>query len=256
MTKAILIEDEAPAMRVMTTLLSQEFDNVSIVAKLTSVEEALNYFSASPSPADIIFSDVMLGDGLSFEIFLAAKVTTPVVFITGYDRFMLQAFENNGIAYLLKPVETDDLKKALEKYASIRSHFDHQQAAVNTPDFKTLIGNQPRTRLIAKRGREHVVLRLSDIVLFYTEHKLVYVLDKDAKKYILDDTLTQLEQDLDSRRFFRANRQYIVNLDYVKGFKPIDRVKIVIDLEILYPGHSIVVSQESAPVFKEWLRNA
>lgn len=254
MLNAIIIEDEKSAMEMLAGMLT-EVPGVNIKARLTSVKESIEFISTHPG-TDIIFSDVQLTDGLSFEIFKQTGVQTPVIFTTGYDQFTMMAFENNGIDYLLKPISKSDLDKALLKYRKLQSHFSH--AEVNGPvrNLVKFINNRQKTRLLVKKGMENIVLRLEDITLFYTANKIVYVLDSCAKKYISDKTLTELEEELDSDIFFRANRQYVVNINYIRGFKPFEKVKLAIDLSIPGTNHRITISQETAPAFRKWMYDA
>ncbi len=238
------------------SILTEVSDEVNIQAKLKTVEESIEYFHNIPTPADIIFSDVQLPDGLSFEIFKQAGIKTPVIFTTCYDQFMLLAFENNGIDYIIKPIEKSDVEKALWKYKNLQHHFaDHLQEQ-SLSKLISFVSDRHKSRLLVKKGLEHLLLKLEDIILFYTENRVVFVIDRFSKKYILDKTLTELETELDDKIFFRANRQYIVNLDYVKGFKPFERVKLLIDLNVPEISHSIIVSQETAQSFRKWVRNA
>ena len=256
MINAIIIEDETPAIEVMSNILSRLSEEVNIQAKLRTVEESVDYFRNRPVTADIIFSDVQLSDGLSFEIFKQAGVKTPVIFTTCYDQFMLLAFENNAIDYILKPIEKSDVQKALLKYQNLLKHFTHHIQDESIARLMNLVNDRHKSRLLVKKGLEHILLRVEDVILFYTENKIVCVLDKFSKKYILDKTLTELETELDDKMFFRANRQYIVNLNYVKGFKPFEKVKLVIDLNVPEVSHAIIVSQETAQSFRKWVRDA
>ncbi len=252
MLNVILIEDEKPAMEVLVKMLENVSVNVNIKARLNSVKESIEFISAHPD-ADIIFSDVQLSDGLAFEIFRQTEVQIPVIFITGYDKFMMMAFENNGIDYLLKPVSKSDLDKALLKYRKLQTHF--AQHGINEPLEKLVkfINNRKKTRLLVKRGIESIALKLEDIILFYTENKLVYVIDRFSKKYISDKTLTELEEELDENIFFRANRQYIININFIKGYKPFEKVKLSVDFNIPEINHYITISQETAPAFRKWI---
>jgi DNA-binding LytR/AlgR family response regulator len=255
MINAIIIEDEAPAMKIMAHTLSQFSPEVNIQAMLSTVKESIRYFLNGPA-GDIIFCDVQLTDGLSFEIFKQTGVQTPVIFTTGYDQFTLLAFENNGIDYLLKPVEKADVEKALLKYKRLRNHF--AQTNVNAPLEKlvTFINSKKKSRLLVKRGLENRVLLLEDVVLFFTENKVAYIVDRFSNKYVSDKTLTELEEELDENSFFRVNRQYIINVNYVKGFKPYEKVKLTIDFSIPEINHSIIISQETAPAFRKWMHDA
>ncbi|MFI5133073.1 MAG: LytR/AlgR family response regulator transcription factor [Chitinophagales bacterium] len=253
MLNAIIIEDERPALEHLLRTLSEVSVNVKVKAALSTVKESIDYLSG-PSDADIIFSDVQLSDGLSFEIFNHADVHIPVIFITGYDEFMLNAFEYNGIDYLLKPVHKDDLEKALMKYRMLEKHFGNNQASVG--NLLKQLNIKKKNRLLVRKGMENIPLRLQDIVLFYTENKIVYVIDQSGRKYLIDKNLSDLEEDLDDTMFFRANRQYIVNINYIKGFKAYEKVKLQVDLTLAELNHCIIVSQETAPEFREWMYNA
>jgi len=250
--KAIIIEDEVPALENLLYTLKQADLSIEIVSALSSVREAIAYFETHAASADIIFSDVQLTDGLSFRIFEAVAVKAPVVFITGYDQFMLEAFEHNGIDYLLKPVDVDELQKALLKYQMLKKHFsasNEQAMAKLLQSFTT----KRRSRLFVKKGFEVVPLPLEDIVLFYLDKRIVYVVDRNNSKYIIDKTLTELSEELDETTFFRANRQYIVNIDYIKSYRLYERVKLQINLTLADIKHFIVVSQDMAPLFRQWM---
>lgn len=252
MINAIIIEDERPAMESLVNSLSSIADDIQVTARLTSVKESIEYLTQQPA-ADLIFSDVQLGDGLSFEIFNQTGIRIPVIFITGYDEFMLNAFEYNGIDYLLKPVDKESLQKALNKYRMLEKHFTNHTSITNLLQY---IGNHRKKRILVKKGMENISLRLEDVVLFYTENKIVYVIDRWSKKYLADKNLSELEEELDTTTFFRANRQYIININYVRGFKSYEKVKLMVDLTIPDINHAIIVSQETAPQFREWMHNA
>ena len=255
MLNAIIIEDEKPAMEALVRTLSQVTTPVNITARLSSLKESLAYLSKQPD-ADIIFSDVQLSDGLSFDIFSHTGVQIPVIFITGYDDYMMMAFENNGIDYLLKPVDKADLEKSLLKYNKLQEHFSHTSASAPVENLMKFISKHKKTRLLVKKGLENIALRLEDIVLIYTQNKLVYVIDSCTKKYIADKTLSELEAELDASTFFRVNRQYIVNINYVKSFKSFEKVKLLVDITIPEINHSIIISQETAPAFRRWMHEA
>lgn len=248
----IIIEDERPAMELLVQLLTEVEPGINIIAILSSVKEAKQYFEAGGT-ADIIFSDVQLGDGYSFEIFKQYPPASPVVFATGYDDFMLNAFACNGIDYLLKPLHKADLQQAISKYKALQQHFSSGNPLQK---FLTHIEQKKKTRLIVRKGLEYLALKLDDIVLLYTENKLVYVIDKYGKKYVGEKTLGEMELELDDRVFFRANRQYIININFIKGFKSFEKVKLLVELSLPELQHQIVVSQENAPNFRQWIHEA
>src|SRR5450432_787645 len=230
-------------MEVLVKTLSEASTEVNIKARLSSVKESIEYITGHPD-ADIIFSDVQLSDGLSFDIFSQTGVQIPVIFITGYDDYMMMAFENNGIDYLLKPVN------------KIQTHFSHTRANAPIANLERFINGRKKTRLLVKRGMENIAVRLEDIALIYTQNKLVYVMDRCSKKYVSDKTLSELEEELDNTIFFRVNRQYIININYVKSFKAHEKVKLLIDITIPEINHSIIISQETAPAFRKWMHDA
>jgi DNA-binding LytR/AlgR family response regulator len=254
MLNTIIIEDEKPAMELLERKL-EKLSQVKVLARLSTVKDSLEYFM-NYRKADVIFSDVQLSDGLAFEIFSQTGVQIPVIFITGYNDFMMMAFENNGIDYLLKPVDDTDLAKAIAKFRNLQSHFSHSLGNTPVDNLMKFIGGRKKTRLLVKKGTENIALRLEDVILFYTENKVTYVVDRFNKKYLSDKTLTELEEELDTNFFFRANRQYIININYVKGFKPFEKVKVQVDITIPESKHFIIVSQETAPAFRKWMYEA
>ena len=249
MKNAIVIEDEKAVAQNLIATLKEVAPDIQISATLGSVRESIEYLSGN-FKADIIFCDVQLTDGLSFSIFNEVKIDAPIIFITGYDKFMMNAFEYNSIDYLLKPVFRDDLKKALEKYKRLEQHFTQTSVLSN---FLQTFNHQKKTRLLVKKGLENISLLLEDVVLFFTENKIVYVIDKTGRKYLVDKNLSDLETDLDNKIFFRVNRQYIINLHYIRSFKAYERVKLQIELTVTDLNYFIVVSQETAPLFRKWI---
>ena len=251
MLNTIIIEDEGSASQNLVNALMNIDADIHVAAQLFSVKESIEYFLREPE-ADLIFCDVQLEDGLSFEIFSKVEIRTPVIFFTGYDQFVMNAFEYNGIDYLLKPVCEDELKKSIIKYHKLEKHFNNQSSLNNLVQYVT----RKKTRFIVKKGLENISLRLEDIVFFFTENKVVYVVDKWNKKYIADKNLGELEEDLDNAIFFRANRQYIVNINYIKGFKSYEKVKLQVDLNLPELNYCIIISQETAPAFRKWMLEA
>lgn len=246
MIKTVIIEDERLIAEEFTRMLMRASAKMEIVGSFSTVKESIDFLSANEAP-DLIFSDVQLPDGLSFDIFNKVHVKSPVVYVTAYDNYILNAFESNGIDYLLKPVDQKDIEKTLEKYRTLKDHFDNHRSFINS------FYKKQKTRLLVRKGIENIILRTSDIVIIYTENKLVYVIDKDGKKYIADKNLSDLDGELDPGVFFRVNRQYIINIGFVKGYKAYEKVKLQIDLTMPELQHQIIVSQEMAPCFRKWI---
>lgn len=246
MIKAIIIEDERIIAGELKKILARVSAETEIVGCFATVKESIDYL-VTHEPPDIIFSDVQLPDGLSFDIFNKTNSASPVIFITAYDQFIVNAFEHNGIDYLLKPVDEADLSRAMNKYKLLEKHFTGYR-----PFFETF-RQQHRSRLMVKKGIENISLKTESIVIIYTEDKLVFVIDNQGKKYRVEKNLAELEEELDKHVFFRANRQYIVNIAFIKSYKTYEKVKLQVDLSMPILNHHIVVSQEMAPLFRKWI---
>lgn len=246
MIKALIIEDERLIAEEFKRMLLRTSTETEVLGPIPTVRESVDFLSSNQAP-DLIFSDVRLADGLSFEIFNQVSIQSPVVFVTAYDNFILNAFEHNGIDYLLKPVDERDLQKTLSKYNTFKNHFASSQSFIRS------LGKKYKTRMLLRKGIENISLQLNDIAIFYTENKLVYVVDKDGRKFIADKHLTELEHGLDPALFFRVNRQYIINIGFIKSYKAYEKVKLQIDLTMPDLHHQIIVSQEMAPCFRRWI---
>lgn len=249
MIRALLIEDEKIAMDNLVRHLEKTGEAVSIVGKLESVEESVEWLRQQ-SPPDLIFMDIHLKDGVSFGIFEKVPVNAPVVFITAYDNFMMQAFDNAGIEYLLKPIHEADLSRALGKYKNLQSHFLH-----NTGDILQLAAARlpaRRKRILVKRGMEFQSISLDEVAYFFTEQKITFLVTGDGKKFLVDKNLKELVEELDPACFYRANRKYIINIGFIKSYKPYDKIKLQVELTVPL-GEELIISQESAADFRKWI---
>ncbi|MES1221496.1 MAG: LytTR family DNA-binding domain-containing protein [Bacteroidota bacterium] len=245
MIRIVIIEDEKLIAEELQSRLMAVSGETEIVQTLSSVSQAVAYLSQQDA-IDLILSDIQLPDGLSFEIFNTILCKVPVIFITGFEQFIINAFESNGIDYLLKPVDDKGLIKILNKYKMLSRHFSKQQQFIGSL-------MKGKKRMVVKKGMMNVVLHLDDVVLFYTQNKIVYAIDKEGKKYMCDKNLAELETELSETGFFRANRQYLLNGEYIKGFKQYEKVKLMVDVEMEDHDHVIVVSQENASGFRRWV---
>jgi len=243
-----IVEDERPALEKLRSALRETAPEARIVAELSGVAEALQWLSQNPAP-DLIFMDIQLSDGTCFEILRRHPVRCPVIFATAFDEFLLEAFESNGIDYLLKPVRPERLAAAVEKYHNLREHFtgDHQ-GLLDTLDRRHL----PRQRVLVRKGLDYIPVDTRNIAYIFTCDKLVFLVTDTGVRYMLDRPLAEMESELDRTRFFRANRAWLVRIDAVVRCRPWGKGKLL--LELRPPVESeVVVSQERAAAFRAWL---
>jgi two-component system response regulator LytT len=247
MIKTVIIEDEKPAARKLERMLGLISD-LKIVAVLSSVEESLEWFQNNESP-QLVFSDIMLGDGMSFDIFEKHPVQSFMIFTTAYDQYTLKAFKLNSIDYLLKPILQEDLEKAVDKFKSFLPSELHS----NELNFKNLIKKEEAklSRILVKIGYNLKIVSTDEVSCFYSENKIAYLQTKD-RVYPTDFTLEELEQSLDPKQFFRVNRQVIINLNFIKNIHTSPYYKV--DLEF-QPELEITVSRDRVKEFKDWLSN-
>jgi DNA-binding LytR/AlgR family response regulator len=253
MLSTIIIEDDFMSARLLTETLQEVEPGLTVKAVLYTVKEGIEYLKTTPE-VDLIFSDIQLTDGLSFSIFEEAPVSCPIIFTSVYDQYMANVFEYSGIDYLLKPVGQDQLKMALLKYRNLERHFIGSHDAVR--DFFSDYLTNRKTRIIVRKGVSNISLVLQDVVLFYTENLMVYVIDNKGMRYLVDKSLNSLEAELDKRIFFRANRQYILNINFIQGYKNYERVKLLVTLTQKEIDHLVIVGQEKARAFRHWLADA
>lgn len=249
MLRILIIEDEKPALEGLLLKLESLNLDINVTGATSSIQETIHWFNHNRQP-DLIIMDIHLTDGLSFGIFEATNITVPVIFLTAYDEFIIKAFEYNAIDYILKPVDDNRLMEAIRKYYFLQKHFvGNYSSLLNSVKEK----NQKRNRIIIRKGTEYQSIKADDIACFYTEHKLIFSMDKDAKKYLTESrNLSELIDELDEDKFFRVNRKFIVNVDYIKRFIPSDKSKVVVELTIPV-NDEIVVSQENSGEFKKWM---
>lgn len=254
--KAVIIEDEEIIAKVLQNKLKSVEPGIDVLEVIPSLKVAKKWFFNNAEP-DIIFMDIQLSDGVSFELLEHFKLSCPIVFTTAYDEYALRAFKVNGVDYLLKPVDEAELKIAIDKCKAI---IQRKAPAIN--DFSELIKvlSDPRQSLHKYKERFIVNIRnqwmpvpVSDIAFFIKE-TLNYIYLFNGERYLIDfSTLDEVEELLDPRRFYRANRQYIINIDAVQTVKPLENSKLRIRLKEPHQKFEIDMSREKSPVFKKWL---
>jgi DNA-binding LytR/AlgR family response regulator len=251
MFNAVIIEDDPYISIQLNQLISEILPGINVSEIITSVQQGIAYFSVQRN-TDIIFSDVHLSDGISFSIFKETNCKTPVIFITGYSQFLVEAFEFNAINYLLKPVTKKELLGALEKFMIQKKNNGIPD--INYNHLLHMAGAGKKNVIVGKTGMENVLLNTENIVMFYTENHLAYVFDYNNRKYHIEKNLNEVEAILNGQLFFRANRQYIINRKFIKSFRSYEKVKILLNINWENEKHkSIVISQQNASQFRKWV---
>lgn len=246
----IIIEDERRAANMLERLIVAADPSLTIVAKLESVRESIEFLRKNKN-ISLIFSDIQLGDGLSFEIFERTELTCPIIFTTAYDQYAIKAFKANGIDYLLKPVKSDDLEKAITKF----KQFTRPVPIRDITAIANLLlerKSEYKSRFMIKVGEKIKIIPIEDIPAFYSMEKATFIFTSSHRNYVIDYSLDQLQTLLNPERFFRINRKYIVSLDYMDEIFAWSSSRIKIKIPGL-EDENIIVARERTREFKEWL---
>lgn len=253
MLKVVIIEDEKYTAKDLADTLKKIDSNIEIVDTLSSVEQAVAFFDTECA-FDLIFSDIQLPDGLSFDIYKTVKLEVPIIFCTAFDKYALEAFDANGIDYLLKPFNKACVSKAIDKYMALRSNFQTPDSTLDKLIYKLeqqISLNQ--NSIIMHKGDKILPVKIDQIALFYLEDDYAFALTFDSKKHILTQSLEELES-LCGNTFFRANRQFLINRRAIKDASRYFNRKILINLNVSYP-EQILVGKLKTTLFLKWLAN-
>lgn len=249
----LIVEDETPAVEKLQRYLQKYSESITIAGICDSVEAAAAWLKGHQSSLDLIFMDIQLKDGVSFNIFKEVTVEKPVIFITAYNEYALDAFKVNSIDYLLKPVTYPDLLASLQKFETLRKQFsmddekrDKIKSLAASPDTKSY-----KTRFMAKVGDHIRSVTTDQILFFFADGRDVYLVTQQLRKYIIDFTLESLEEVLEPGTFFRVNRTYILNINYIHDVVMYSNSRLKISTQPAWEKE-IIVSREKVGEFKEW----
>lgn len=249
--KVIIIEDEKPSARHLMRMLQRI--NVPVHMMLHSVEESIQWFLNNPHP-DLIFLDIQLSDGLSFEIFDSVDVKSSIIFTTAFDEYALQAFKLNSIDYLLKPIDEDELEAAVKKYQKLKPQ--QQNLQINFDDIRKLLANplerEYKKRFTTKIGQHIKMISVDDIECFYSENKGTYAHTVEGRDYLLDTTLEQLEEELAPKTFFRISRKFYININSIRDIISYTNSRLQLKLNS-FKDQEVIVARERVKDFKLWL---
>ncbi|MBA3649146.1 MAG: response regulator transcription factor [Chitinophagales bacterium] len=247
----IIIEDEEPAVKRLEKLLKSIGPDYRIVASLDSIEGSVNWLSTHDHP-DLMLMDIHLADGSSFDIFRHQKITCPIIFITAYDEYAVKAFKVNGIDYLLKPIKKEELRSALDKFEKM--HYQQASSLDYSKVAQLLSKDQDQyiKRLVVHYGQNIRAIEVEDVAYFYTEEKVIFLCTKDDRRFSIDLNLDKLENTLNPKKFFRINRQFIVNIKAIEKMLAYSKSRVKI---LLNPpsSHETITSVERSSDFKKWL---
>jgi DNA-binding LytR/AlgR family response regulator len=249
--RVIIIEDEVPAASRLTKLLQQISSDLEVVKRLDSVEAGVRYLSTAEN-IDLIFMDIQLGDGLSFDIFSQTEVTAPVIFTTAFDQYTLKAFKVNSIDYLLKPVDEKELEKAVQKYRTLYPKMENGFPEKIIRLVEAMNGNRYKERLLIKKGQQLSYLKTERTAYCFADGKLCYAVDFEGSKYLLEYNLSQLEEQLPPNKFYRINRHLLVNIEAIQKVHTWLGGRLKLEL-IPSTVADTVVSRERVNGFKDWL---
>lgn len=251
MIKAIIIEDEKIAAESLKQTIMQVEPDIKVLNVIQTIEDSVKYLQSNTQP-DLIFMDIHLADGSSFVIFDRVKVQCPIIFTTAYDEFALKAFEVNSIDYLLKPIIKEDLERAINKFRNFSTKtYNYTEIFRNFAPQNKDEERQYKSYFLVPERDKLIPLSSSDIAYIYIDEKITKVITKENKAHYFSQNLDELMQQLDSRKFFRANRQYIVSHNAIKDITLWFGNKISLNLTVPTP-EKIIVSKARVSEFKTW----
>lgn len=253
----LILEDEAITAEELRHYVRDIDPAIEVVALLETIEDAVHFLNTKPSP-DLIFSDIQLADGLSFDVFDQVPVRCPVIFCTAFDEYAMQAFAANGIDYVLKPFDRKAIASSLTKFKALQTYFQRDtptpQPVLNEPLQRLIDQLRPTRRssfLVNYKGKYYPI-PVSEISFFYTENEIVWLYKSSGEKYALDHTLDELETMLDPTQFYRANRQFVLRYEAILEFEPYFNRKLAVRLNLPTP-EPVIVSKAKAGDFMRWL---
>ncbi len=248
--KVLILEDENMAAKRLTGLLQKLDAEIEVLDVLDSVKTGVKWLAENK--ADLLFFDIQLADGLSFEIFEQVEVKTPIIFTTAFDEYAIKAFKLNSVDYLLKPIDPSELENALNKFKA-----QHKE---NSPAFNmamieqamNMMAKKYKERFVVKIGEHIHTIKVEDAAYFFSQDKATFLQTKDKNRFIIDYTLEQVEQLIDPNRFFRINRKYLISLDAVKDIVTYSNSRLRLVLHQT-DDMDVIVSREKVQDFKKWL---
>lgn len=247
--KVVIVEDELLAAEKLQRLLNQVDSSIEILQVLESVEESVNWFSQNEMP-DLIFMDIQLDDGISFEIFDTINIEAPIIFTTAFDEYAIRAFKVNSVDYLLKPIELESLKLAISKFKKVFS--EQVNFGTNISKVFEQLSKNYKSRFFIKVGIKFQSVQVKDICSFFVEERNTFLQTQKGKTYDLDNSLEQLQKLIDPKLFFRVNRNYMVNINCIDEIISYSTSRLKLKLKTGTSG-DLIISRDKVSEFKRWM---
>jgi len=235
----------------LQTLIKNYDPSINILATLESIEEAVHWLQTKPHP-DLLFVDIHLSDGHSFEIFKKINLQKPVIFTTAFDNYALDAFRLFSIDYILKPITAEALAAAFNKYKSMASSLGVNNYSLLSDQIRENFSTRYKNRFLAKVGQRSFFLQANEVAYFFADNKIVYLVDKEGNRFIINFTLEKLEPLLDPLDFFRINRKMIIHSKAIEQIKPYFNNRFKLILKGIKADEDIIISRERVSDFKAW----
>lgn len=246
--KVVIVEDERLAAEKLQRTLKLVDSAIEVLEVLESVEDSVNWFSKNATP-DLVFMDIQLDDGISFEIFDAVNITCPVIFTTAFDEYAIRAFKVNSVDYLLKPIEKQALENALNKFNTI---FAEKEIGIKISKVFEQISKSFKTRFLVKIGTHFQSVPVTEVSCFFVEERCTFLKTKAGKNYDLDYSLEQIQKLVDPQLFFRINRNFMVNINSIAEILSYSTSRLKLKLEN-YSSEGLTVSRDKVSEFKLWM---
>ena len=247
----LIVEDELPAAVRLKEMINNLDPSIWIMGVMDSIRTTVEFLNTHSSP-DLILLDIQLADGLSFQIFEKINIQIPIIFTTAYDEFALRAFKLNSIDYLLKPIDSLELDKALTKFKTLNRYSSSTNYAELAEQMMRAMHPRHKTRFLIRIGEHLRNIASEEISFFYSNEKSSYIKTKSGRDFALDESLDNLEKEIDPERFFRVNRKFIIALPYLKDIVAYSGSRLKLTLEG-GDNTEILVSREKVNAFKEWI---
>ena len=252
--KVVIVEDEVPASAKLEQLIGRYDKNIKIIETLRNIEDSVQFFSTTEEKIDLIFMDIQLTDGISFEIFKQVEINVPIIFTTAYNEYAIEAFKVNSIDYLLKPVKYEQLEKSIEKFKDLPKHLSSSAPNLDVNALAKLLTKEKeyKSRFMVKIGEHIHSIKTDEIACFYSEGRTVYLLANSKRKFIVDYKLEDLEKELEPKNFMRVQRSFILNINAIKDVIVYSKTRLRVMLHVDF-DEEIIISREKTKSFKEWL---